>query len=100
MSLEKRIELLQINRNELFDENIKLQAKVTALNELVNKAAETFKSDNLLMINLQADLKRKTEALENYGQHHSWCNSQGTGKQDYTCSCGLRKALEPQAGKE
>ncbi len=33
------------------------------------------------------------EALENYGQHHDWCNSNGTGKTDYTCSCGYHNAL-------
>lgn len=44
---------------------------------------------------LQVENKQLKEAFKKYGKHHDWCvATAGTGKMDYTCSCGFAEAID------
>ena len=81
----------QVNKDIIIKQ---LQARIVDLEAdcKILTVRPTLAEFNLLKIKLN----KANEALNNYGEHHSWCNSQGVGKRNYTCTCGFYEAL-PQS---
>jgi hypothetical protein len=49
--------------------------------------------------NLQEKYVEMRSFLENYGQHHGWCDSRGQSKSFRQCNCGLAAALAGHEGR-